>query len=75
MGLWLTCKDEKHKGRPRESGDPRPLDFRSPVVAGDKFRGNDVIFERAKRGISLWSGNNARLLSRDCGIGMTGLQW
>jgi hypothetical protein len=49
MDLRSTHKDESRKrGRPRVSGDPRPVDSR--------FRGNDVvgvIFRRAKRGISL----------------------
>ena len=43
MGLWPTQRNENHlRRRPRESGDPAPVDSR--------FRGNDVIFERATMG-------------------------
>ena len=46
----------------------------TPAQAGvhldSRFRGSDVTFERAKRGISLCSGNNARFLAA---LGMTRL--
>jgi hypothetical protein len=46
MGLRPTHRDESHKRcRPRVSGDPRPLD--------SCFRGNDVTFDGAPRGIRL----------------------
>jgi hypothetical protein len=51
MGLRPTHRDETHpRCRPRESGDPRPVDSRSPAFAEDKFRGNDVTFEGANYG-------------------------
>jgi hypothetical protein len=40
MGLWPTHSLESFKRRPRESGDPLPVDSR--------FRGNDVTFDGAK---------------------------
>ena len=46
MRLLPTQIPESHKRRrPRASGDPRPVDSR--------FRGNDMAFARAKRGILL----------------------
>ena len=46
MGLRPTHRDESQKRRrPRVSGDRHRVDSR--------FRGNDVTFERAQRGISL----------------------
>jgi hypothetical protein len=47
MGPQPTHRYETHPCcRPRESGDPRPVDSR--------FRGNDVTFDGAQRGISPW---------------------
>jgi hypothetical protein len=52
MGLRPTHMDETHpRCRPRESGDPRPLDSRSPAFAEDKFRGNDVTFDGVIMGL------------------------
>jgi hypothetical protein len=51
MGLWPTQRNENHIPRhPRESGGP--LLVRNTMDS--RFSGNDVIFERAKREISLW---------------------
>ena len=46
MGLRPTHRDESHRLRhPRASGGPRPDELDS------RFRGNDVTFQRAERGI------------------------
>jgi len=45
MGLWPTRSAESYRRRrPRASGDPRPVDPRSPASGEDKLRGNDMTF-------------------------------
>ena len=67
MSLRPTQRNENHnRRRPRENGGPSLV----RETMDSRFRGNDVIFESAKRGILLCVGRpSPKRLVRDSSLG------